>query len=70
MTHNVSVSEVKQLNNENVAYCLTCCDDPLETSWHTIHILSADHDAQLELQKPTIIQRHEAMVRWRAKHKK
>jgi hypothetical protein len=39
-------------------------------TWHTIHTLSEDYDAQLQLQKPAIIKRREAMIRWRAKHEK
>jgi hypothetical protein len=63
--HTPTIIGTKQINNEQVAYCIQCCSDPMEITWHTIHILSPDHPAQLESRKAEIVTRHEAMTQWR-----
>jgi hypothetical protein len=63
--HTPRIIEVKQITNEQVAYCLRCCDDHMETTWHTMHVLSPDHAGQLEERKKEIASRHEAIVNWR-----
>lgn len=67
--HTPEIIEVKQVTNEQVAYCIRCCDDALETTWHTMHILSPDHAGQLEKLKKEISARHDAIVSWRKEHK-
>jgi len=68
MTHTPEVVETKQINNEHVAYRIVCCNDPHESTWHTISVLIADHETELEARKAEITARHEAMVVWRRKY--
>jgi hypothetical protein len=63
--HTPKIIQAKQVNNENVSYCIQCCDDPMEVTWHTIHILAPDHQAVLEDRKKEIATRHEAITAWR-----
>jgi hypothetical protein len=68
MTHTPKVIEAKQLNNEYVSYCVQCCGDALETTWHTMHVAAPDHEGQLATIKADVTARHELMLQWRANH--
>lgn len=59
------IIDTKQINNEYVAYCIQVDNDPFEISWHTLHILSPDHAAQLAAISTDIITRYTAMLQWR-----
>src|SRR5229473_7241062 len=66
MTHTPEVVETKELNDEQVAYRLRCCGDPLSDSWHTMMALSfPDHEGSLGEIKTQVAARHEAKIAWR-----
>lgn len=65
MAHTTKVIDAKQINNEYVVYTVQCCEDPMEITNHTIHVLAADHAGQLDTIKAGIATRHEAVLAWR-----
>ena len=67
VSHEPKVVEWKQVSNEQVAYRIVCCEDPAESSWHTIHVAHPDHEDWLEDRKAEVAKRHEAMEKWREK---
>jgi hypothetical protein len=79
MDHNPIVVDVKQVNNEQVAYRIVCCgaacgdactpsNHVCEDSWHTMHVAEPDHDAKIKFLMKEIASRHEQITKWRKEH--
>lgn len=62
--HTPSIVEVKDLNDENIAYLVRCCDDPKTDSWITVsvHVSDQDHDASLQIHQSRVADTHNKKV--------
>ncbi len=62
MAHVSKVVEFREVNDENIAYRLRCCDDPMTDSWHTIAVTVDDteHDTFLATKLEEIAAKHAA----------
>lgn len=81
MEHTPKVVGQKQVNNEQVAYRIVCCDETCsrqtcvptshncEDTWHTIAINLDNHDELLQEQLTIVAARHAKMHDWRSKQK-
>lgn len=79
MSCNPEVVGKKQVNNEQVAYNIVCCEEKCspetctrdshscEDSWHAMSIHIEDHEPLLAVIKAEVAARHEKMKTWRAK---
>ena len=58
--HTPQIIQVKELNDENIAYLVRCCSDPKTDSWITIsvHVADSDCTASLQAHKDQIADRH------------
>lgn len=67
MAHDTQIVDVKEVNDEQVAYRIRCCGEEATDSWHTVSVHAADHEASLEAAKQRVQKTHEAKVQWRKK---
>lgn len=67
MAHDTQIVEVKEVNDEQVAYKIRCCGEEATDSWHTASVHAADHEASLEAAKQRVQKTHEAKQAWRKK---
>lgn len=62
MPHVSKIIDIKEINDESVAYLVRCCDDPMSDSWLTVTLTLSD----IEIEQ-TVADHH---VRVQAKHDK
>lgn len=66
MKHDPGVVEVKEINDEQVAYRIRCCGEASTDSWHTMSV-HEDHADLLNAAKARVQKTHEAKMQWRKK---
>lgn len=62
MAHVSKVVEVREINDEYVAYRLQCCGEAMTDSWHTLAVTvgDADHDTFLATKLEEVAAKHAA----------
>lgn len=77
--HTPEIIETKQVSNEQVSYRIVCCGEKCsekckpaehvcEDSWVTLSVKNDNHEAQLEIEKGKIAERHAKMAAWKEKN--
>src|ERR1700758_4996658 len=64
--HTTQIIAVRELSDEQVAYTVRCCGEPMTDSVHTVAINATDRDASLAAHIAAVAQRHQAKLDWRA----
>lgn len=64
MTHHPVIVSIKDINDENVAYLVRCCDDPATDSWITlsVHLEDNVHDSSLQAHQERVADIHTKKV--------
>lgn len=65
MAHQTKIVLVRELSDQQVAYCVECCGEAATRSWHTVSVAAADLEASLAEHKNRVAALHEAKVQWR-----